>query len=66
MNRDIEFKSRLEKLVGREATANIVEDSMQMAYAEAVQYGCNPHGTEKQLFFYRNLLDQVLTHYELR
>jgi len=61
-----ELNTRLELLLGNRVANDIICDAQQRAIGEAIQYGCNPSGVEKQLFLYENILDQVLTHYELR
>lgn len=66
MDRQEEFNERLEDLVGFKIANDIMVDAQQLSYAQAIQHGYQPKSMEQQLFLYQNILDQVLTHYEIR
>ncbi len=60
-----EINTRLEDLIGVECANNIMVDAEQKSYGEALQMGMAPQSTEQICLQYHNIIDQVLTHYEL-
>lgn len=66
MDRIEEFNERLEDIVGIKTANDIIVDAQQLAYGQARQYGLQPQSTESQLLLYQNILDGVLSHYEIK
>ena len=61
-----EFNERLEDLVGPDNASSIIEGSRQTSYGDSIALGVEVDTPDYNCLVYRNLIDHILTHYEIR